>query len=158
MSNGVTMTKIDHDKFEVRVMKQDDLQAIIDIDARVTGSERIEYYEKKIAMMLDERGQITTSLVGEESGHVIGFIMGNVYMGEFGIPGHTASLDTIGIDPDYAGSGVGTLLLDEFIRHVKTIGVDNIQTLVDWKDIPLIRFFNRGGFTPSTKLNLEKKL
>ena len=152
------MTKLDLDKFEVRVMKQDDLQAIIDIDARVAGSERIEYYEKKIARMLDDQGQIVTSLVAVENGHIIGFIMGNVYMGEFGIPDHTASLDTIGIDPDYAGEGVGARLLDEFIRHVKTAGVDNIQTLVDWKDVNLLKFFNRNGFAPSTTINLEKQI
>ena len=85
------MTKIDHEKFEVRMMKQDDLQAIIDIDARVTGEERIEYYEQKISALLDKKGQIATSLVADNDGRVIGFIMGNVYIGEFGIPAHTAS-------------------------------------------------------------------
>jgi len=152
------MAKIDHDKFEVRMMKQDDLQAIIDIDARVTGEERMEYYEQKIANMLERKGQITTSFVADEHGHVIGFIMGKIYMGEFGIPESTASLDSIGIDPDYAGSGIGSLLLDEFISNVKVAGVTNIQTLVDWTDMPLLRFFNKNGFAPSMTINLEKKI
>jgi ribosomal protein S18 acetylase RimI-like enzyme len=139
-------------------MKQDDLQAIIDIDARVSGEERVEYYEQKITHMLDRAGQITTSFVAEEHGHVIGFIMGRIYMGEFGIPESTASLDTIGIDPDYAGAGLGTLLLDEFVTNVKAAGVSNIQTLVDWNDVRLLRFFNKNGFSPSSTINLEKTI
>ncbi len=150
--------KIDQDKFEIRVMRESDLQAIIDIDTKVTGTSRVEYYERKVASMLDKKGSIATSLVADNDGHVIGFIMGNIYTGEFGIPQTTASLDTIGIDPDYSGQGIGTLLLEEFIRHVGVAGVKNIQTLVDWDDIQLMKFFNRSGFIPSKTLNLEKRI
>lgn len=150
--------KIDQDKFEIRVMREGDLQAIIDIDAKVTGTKRVEYYERKVASMLDKKGSIATSLVADNDGHVIGFIMGNIYTGEFGIPQTTASLDTIGMDPDYSSQGIGTLLLEEFIRHVEAAGVNNIQTLVDWENIQLMKFFNRSGFIPSKTLNLEKRI
>jgi GNAT superfamily N-acetyltransferase len=152
------VTKVNHEKFEVRVMKQDDLQAIICIDARVTGNERVEYYEAKISSLLDHQGQIGTSLVAENDGRVIGFIMGKIYMGEFGIPESTASLDTVGLDPEFAGNGIGSLLLDEFIRNVKAAGVTSIQTMVVWSDIHLLRFFNKNGFVPSQTINLERKV
>ena len=150
--------KIDQDKFEIRVMRESDLQAIIDIDAKVTGTSRVEYYERKVASMLDKKGSIATSLVADNDGHVVGFIMGNIYTGEFGIPQTTASLDTIGMDPDHSSQGIGTLLLEEFIRHVEVAGVKNIQTLVDWDNIQLMKFFNRSGFIPSKTLNLEKRI
>ena len=150
--------KIDQDKFEIRVMRESDLQAIIDIDTKVTGTSRVEYYERKVASMLDKKGSIATSLVADNDGHVIGFIMGNIYTGEFGIPQTTASLDTIGVDPDYSSQGMGTLLLEEFIRHVGAAGVRDIQTLVDWDNIQLMKFFNRSGFIPSKTLNLEKRI
>ena len=152
------MVKIEEEKFGIRVMREGDLGAIIDIDAKVTGTRRSEYYERKVASMLDKKGSIATSLVGDYDGHVISFIMGNIYTGEFGIPQTTASLDTIGIDPDYASHGIGTLLLEEFIRHVRAAGVDSIQTLVDWKNAPLLKFFNKCGFVPSKTLNLEKRI
>lgn len=152
------MTKIEQEKFGVRVMRESDIEAIIGLDAKVTGSRRSEYYERKVASMLDKKGSIAASLVGEYKGRVIGFIMGNIYTGEFGIPQTTASLDTIGIDPDYAGQGIGTLLLEEFVNHVKTAGVDTIQTLVDWQDTKLLKFFNTCGFVPSKTLNLEKRI
>ncbi len=152
------MIRIDQDKFEIRIMREDDLQSIIDIDSRVTGFERVSYYERKMASMLDHRRSITTSFVGEYEGKVIGFIMGNIYTGEFGIPQTTASLDTIGIDPEYGKQGIGNLLFEEFVSNVRAAGVENIQTLVDWNDQQLLTFFNKCGFMPSKTLNLEKRI
>ncbi len=150
--------EIDMEKFEIRLLRQDDLEDLIRIDAKVTGEERDYYYQRKMESMVNRKGLIGTSFVAEYDGRVIGFIMGNIYIGEFGIPQTTASLDTIGIDPEYAKAGLGTLLLEEFVTNVEAAGVDSIQTLVDWENIALLRFFNRSGFVPSTKLNLERKI
>lgn len=84
--------------------------------------------------------------------------MGNIYTGEFGIPQTTASLDTIGIDPEYGKQGIGNLLFEEFVSNVRAAGVENIQTLVDWNDQQLLTFFNKCGFMPSRTLNLEKRI
>jgi ribosomal protein S18 acetylase RimI-like enzyme len=152
------MTKIDPEKFQIRIMKEKDLEAIVNIDAKVSGAVRRNYYERKMSMILDRKGSIATSLVADYHGKVIGFIMGNIFTGEFGIPQKTASLDTIGIDPDFGGQGVGMQLLEEFESHVRKAGAENIQTLVDWGNIPLTRFFNKSGFAPSKTINLEKQL
>ena len=152
------MAKIKQDKFGIRVMKEEDLESIVKIDAKVTGTRRDDYYERKMQTMLDSRGSIGTSLVADNDGKVVAFIMGNIYTGEFGIPQSTASLDTIGIDPAFAKSGIGSLLLEEFVRNLKAAGVENVQTLVDWNNLPLLRFFNKGGFVPSKTINLEKKI
>ena len=140
------------------MMRQDDIESVVDIDTKVFGIERMEYYERKMAQMLDKKGSIATSLVADYEGKVIGFVMGNIYTGEFGIPQKTASLDTIGIDPEYNRLGVASQLLEEFESHVKKAGVESIQTLVDRSNIPLTKFFDKSGFTPSTILNLEKSV
>lgn len=152
------MVKIDQDNLKIRLMTEKDLQAIVEIDERVTGNKRTEYYERKVASLLDNKASIATSLVAEYEGKVIGFIMGNIYTGEFGIPQTTASLDTIGIDPEYAKLGIGTQLMDKFIENLRVAGVENIQTLVDWNDSNLLKFFNKGGFFPSKTMNLEKRI
>ncbi|UCF08229.1 MAG: GNAT family N-acetyltransferase [Thermoplasmata archaeon] len=150
------MTKIDPEKLAIRLMKENDLEAIVGIDTKVGGAERKEYYEGKLTLMLDSIGSIATSLVAVYEGKVIGFVMGKVFRGEFGIPEKTASLDTIGVDPEYSGQGVGSKLMEEFENHVKMAGVENIQTLVDWENKSLMKFFNNSGFSPSRTLNLEK--
>jgi len=152
------MMKIDDEKFEIRVMRRGDLQAIIGIDEGVTGEVRNDYYERKVTTMLDMTGSIATSLVAEYDGKVIGFIMGNIFTGEVGIRQTTASLDTIGIDPEYKGHRIATLLLEEYMANVKAAGVNSIQTLVDWNDDVLLRFFGKSGFKPSQTLNLEKRI
>jgi ribosomal protein S18 acetylase RimI-like enzyme len=152
------MAKLARDKLEIRVMREEDLASIIDIDERVTGTKRSDYYELKMSQLLERQGQISMSLVAEYEGRVIGFIMGNIYMGEFGIPGNAASLDTIGVDPHFEKSGVGTMLLEDFTTNVEAAGARKMQTLVDLSNARLLAFFINGGFAPSDKLNLEKRI
>ena len=47
---------------------------------------------------------------------------------------------------------------DEFIDHLKSLGVRKINTLVDTNDTGLIRFFNANRFTPSQTVNLERTI
>ncbi len=152
------MTQIDPSKVTIRVMKSDDLDAVVEIDANVLGNKRSEYYERKCASALDDSCQMVTSLVAVYEDKVIGFIMGNVYLGEFGIPEATASLDTVGVHPDYQEKGVGIELIKQFITNVKKIQVEYIYALVDWNDWEMLRFFEKSGFVPAKALKLELEL
>ena len=84
----------------MRVLRQSDLDAIVAIDAHATGEARQEYYERKIAGILNRAANINTSIVCEIDGKVAGFIMGYVFFGEFGIADSTATIDTLGVHPD----------------------------------------------------------
>lgn len=143
---------------EVRVMRPDDLEAVVEIDAKVFGQRRPAYYERKMAIALDKTQQLVTSLVMEVEGKVAGFIMGEVYLGEFGLPETTATIDTIGVDPAYQGRGVGTTLFEAYVSHLRKIGVQSITTRVNWNDWSLLRFFEKVGFTPAKAVNLELAL
>jgi ribosomal protein S18 acetylase RimI-like enzyme len=143
---------------EVRVMRPDDLEAVVEIDTQVFGRRRPEYYERKMALVLDGVQQLVTSLVIEVGGQVAGFIMGQVYLGEFGVPETTATVDTIGVDPAYQGRGVGSTLFEEYASHLRKIGVQSITTRVNWNDWGLLRFFEKVGFAPAKTVNLELRL
>jgi len=142
----------------VRVMRPEDLDAVVDIDAQVFGQRRPEYYQRKMARLLDGTQQLVTSLVIEVEGKLAGFIMGEVYLGEFGVPETTATIDTIGVDPAYQGSGVASTLFQEYASHLRRIGVRSITTRVNWNDWGLLRFFEKVGFTPTPVVNLELSL
>jgi predicted N-acetyltransferase YhbS len=152
------MPRIDPDKLIIRVMKEEDMDAIVDIDARVLGQRRPDYYERKCALALDDARQLVTSLVAEQDDRVVGFIMGNVYLGEFGIPETMASLDTIGVHPDYQGQGLAIELMKEFVTNLRKAGVERIYTLVNWNDWELLRFFEKSGFVPAKVVNLELQI
>ena len=84
----------------IRLMKADDFDAVVGIDEKVMKVSRPEYYELKFDKLFSSQDYLPTSLVAvSEDGTVVGFIMGELYMGEYGIFQEEASLDTIGVDP-----------------------------------------------------------
>ena len=142
-------------KVEIRPLNSDDFDAVVEIDEKVFDRARPGYYETKFARALDEKDRLVLSLVAELEGKVVGFVMCELFVGEYGIPATTATLDTIGINPDFQGKGVGKQLMADFIGHVRKAGVQKINTLVDWNDWQLIRFFSASGFAPAKTINLE---
>ncbi len=153
------MAKLAEEDVEIRVMKESDVEPVTEIDYKVFGKRRPQYYERKIAEVLDqESGRLVTSLVAELGGQVVGFIMGSVYLGEFGIPETIASIDTIGVDPEYQRQGIAGYLLDEFRTTVAKAGVNKIHTLVSWTDTDLLGFFANMGFAAANTLNLKLEL
>jgi ribosomal protein S18 acetylase RimI-like enzyme len=140
-------------------MKPDDFDAVVAIDEKVLKAPRPEYYERKFEKLFESRDYIPGSLVAEhEDGRVVGFVMGEIYLGEYGIFQEEATLDTIGVDPDCQHRGVGKQLIDEFIDHLRDVGVKKVHTLVGLDDTQLISFFNANRFSPSKTINLERAL
>jgi ribosomal protein S18 acetylase RimI-like enzyme len=132
---------------------------VVGIDEKVLKAPRLEYYEMKFEKLFKSSDYLPTSLVAEEEdGTVVGFVMGVLYMGEYGIFREEATLDTIGVDPSYQHRGIGNQLIDEFMDHLKRLGVQKINTLVDWNDSKLIHFFSANQFSPSKSINLERSL
>ncbi len=152
------MSKVDPNKLAIRVMKKEDIEAIVEIDAKVLGEERPDYYDRKCSLALDHSMQMVTSLVAVYEDKVIGFIMGNVFLGEFGIPESMATLDTIGVHPDYQGQGVAVELIRQFMTNVKKTQVEHIYTFVKWNDWGMLRFLEKSGFGPSKSVTLEVNL
>ncbi|MBW1903012.1 MAG: GNAT family N-acetyltransferase [Deltaproteobacteria bacterium] len=152
------MPKIDPSKLTIRLMKREDVGAIVEIDEKVLGERRPDYYERKCDAVLDASNQMVTSLVAVYDKKVVGFIMGNVYLGEFGIPEATASLDTIGVHPDYQKQGVALELISQFISNVKKAQVEYIYALVNWNDWDMLKFLEKSNFVPSRAVKLELPL
>ncbi len=145
---------------KIRLMQADDFAAVVGIDGKVLKASRPEYYEMKFEKLFQSRDYLPTSLVAEEEdGTVVGFVMGELYMGEYGIFQQEATLDTIGVDPNYQHRGIGEQLINEFTDHLKALGVQKINTLVDRNDSKLMHFFSANQFSPSkTIINLERHL
>jgi len=145
---------------KIRLMKADDFDAVVGIDEKVLKTSRPEYYEMKFEKLFNSKDYLPTSLVAEtENGALAGFIMGELYMGEYGIFQQEATLDTIGVDPDFQHQGIGAQLMNEFLDHLRALGVQKINTLVDRNDSGLMHFFNANQFSPSkTIVNLERRL
>ncbi len=144
-------------RLTIRPLTMDDLDAIVEMDRKVLGKRRPEYWRKKIEFP-NPRYPLSC-LVAELDSQVIGFIVGEVSGWEFGIPEHIGWVSTIGVDPAYQHKGVARKLSQEFIRNLKAIGVGVVYTLVNWSDWDLLRFFRAMGFTRGGEMiNLELKI
>lgn len=141
----------------MRPLTISDLDAIAEIDWKVLGKVRRDYWKQKIE--LPNPRYPLAGLVAEVEEKVIGFIVGEVSGWEFGIPETVGWISTIGIDPDYQHRGVARALSQEFIKNLKSIGVSVVYTLVNWSDWDLLKFFRAMGFTRGGEMiNLELKI
>ena len=72
-------------------MESDDIDAVVGIDEKVLKVSRPEYYEMKFEKLFNSKDYLPASLVAEdENGKLVGFVMGEIYMGEYGIfPGRS---------------------------------------------------------------------
>jgi ribosomal protein S18 acetylase RimI-like enzyme len=156
-AGGDDYESLSRDRVPVRSMKEDDLAAAVRIDRKLTGRDRSAYYAAKLREMLTESG-IRVSLVAEEDGFVVGFVMARVDFGEFGKVDKAAILDTIGVHPGFAGSGIGHALLSQLFLNLATLQVETVLTQVSPENIGLQRFLYSCGFHPSQRLMLSKTI
>jgi len=140
----------------IRPLEHDDLEAIVEIDRKVLGENRKEYWERKLESLGKKSAQ--TSFVAEVEDKVVGFILGDISGWEFGVPDTIGWIDTIGVDPLYQKKGLATSLANELVRNLKDLGVTTIYTLVSWNDWDLLQFFHARGFTRGDMINLEMKI
>jgi len=140
----------------IRTMSSKDLQGITEIDEKVLGQSRPEYWEKKLAKV--EQQSPVASMVAEMDQKVVGFIIGDASGWGYGAPKSIGWIDTIGIDPDYQRRGIADMLMVEMINNLKRLGVDTINTFVNWRDWTLLQFFDASGFQRGSMINLELKI
>jgi len=141
-----------------RLMKSEDFDAVVQIDAKVLHHARPEYYQKKFQRLIKSNDCVETSLVAEdENGTIVGFIMGELIIGDFGICSDDATLDTMGVDPDFQRQGIGKMLMNDFVLHLQQLEVEKLHTLVDKNDDRLMHFYAASRFNPSeTFINMER--
>jgi ribosomal protein S18 acetylase RimI-like enzyme len=137
----------------IRTMVPSDLDQIVEIDIKVLGKQRPEYWEMKLELV-EKRSQFSAH-VAELDGKVIGFIIGGASRWEYGVPENIGWIDTIGVDPDYQRKGIAKILFTEMKNNLKKAGVDTIITFVTRRDPVLLKFFNSLGFQKGDMINLE---
>jgi hypothetical protein len=78
-------------------MSQQDLDAVVAIDAVASGRRRPRYFELMLERAV-KQAALQVSLAAEVDGRVVGFVIASLYYGEYGVSEPTASLDAIAVD------------------------------------------------------------
>jgi len=157
--------------YRVRPMSEKDIEAIIAIDARLTGErgpDRAGFWRGLLSIQLPGAGegetpppavpyhlcQVAETAAG--SPRVVGFIIGDVQSWQFGLPRH-GRIVAIGVDPEHARSGVATMLAESLLSVLRRMGLPFVQCLVRPGD-SLGAFFASLGFEQPGFQILEKEL
>ncbi|MBD3867361.1 MAG: GNAT family N-acetyltransferase [Acidobacteria bacterium] len=148
---------LDTDQVLVRTMTEDDLGSVVLIDAASSGRSRPTYFGKLIEKSV-KLADLSISLVAELEGRVVGFVVGTLYYGEFGVAEPSASIDVIGVDGRYRRKQVGQALMRQLRINLSALRITSLRTEVSWDDFDLLAFFRSAGFRPSNRLCLEREL
>ncbi|MBI2896747.1 MAG: GNAT family N-acetyltransferase [Deltaproteobacteria bacterium] len=152
----MTTTERETPTISVRALNPGDLDDIVRIDGKLTGRSRRAYYKVMLQSALGEG--VRVSLGAELGGTFVGFLIGSVYYGEYGQPEPFATLETVGVHPDFRSKGVASALWEQFATNLKGLRITKVQTQVDWNDTGLVRFFDHVGFRHSSRICLERAL
>ena len=140
----------------IRAMTLKDLDRIVEIDEKVIGQSRPEYWEMKLELV--EKQSPMASLVAVVEGEIIGFIIGDSSGWSYGVAENIGWIDTIGVDPNAQRAGIAKMLLTEMVTNLKKDGVEKVYTFVNWRDWGLLQFFDVMGFRKGDMINLEMKV
>ena len=140
----------------VRPLTELDVEAVCRIDERITGQYRPEVWEQRIAYYI--RRDPDSSQVAEVDGRVVGFMLGEVRGGEFGLDEPTGWVEFFGVDPSAREQGIGRGLIEALLRHFKENGAHVARTMVAARDKDIAAFVSAMGFTQAPVTALEKRL
>jgi len=146
---------LDTDHVEIRTLRATDLDWVVRIDAEHLGRRRSEYFKLKLSEMDKDTG-VRISLAAMVKKEPAGFLMGRLYYGEFGLPEPTAILDSLGVSRAFKGQHVAKALMRQLEMNLSGLGIERIQTQVEWDQFDLVRFFGHAGFRPAARLCLER--
>lgn len=150
-------SSLEHQDVVVRKLLPADLDAVIRLDAKITGRRRTEYFKLKLKENLAETG-IKVSLAAEIDGLFVGYLLARVYYGEFGMTEPAAVLDSLGVHPEFQHRGAGAALIRQLRMDLGALGVGRLQTEVSWEDTDVLSFFRHEGFRPAPRLCLDLEI
>lgn len=148
---------LETDAVLVRSLEPSDLGSLIEIDALATGRRRPLYFERMLERAV-EKADLQASLVAELDERPVGFVLATLFYGEYGLTEPSASIDAIGVAPEYRGRRVGRALLRQLLLNLAALRIERVRTEVPWNDFNLLAFFERNGFAPAGRICLERPL
>lgn len=143
------------DDVRIRPLTELDIEGICRIDERIGGRYRPEVWEQRVVYYM--RRDPDSSQVAEHDGKVVGFMMGEVRGGEFGLEEPTGWIEFFGVDPDARGRAIGRRLCESLLAHFRERGAQVARTMVASRDEDIEGFLRAMGFADAPLVALERR-
>ena len=115
----------------VRALTQQDLDAVVAIDAALEGRARRAYFQRRLTAAL-KQPELHVQLAAVDADGLVGYIMARRTSGEFGQPQPALRLEVIGVRSDRRRLGTGKQLMDALVSYAVRHGVADLRTTATW--------------------------
>lgn len=141
----------------VRAVRADDLEAVITIDAEITGLRKPKYWAEIYRRYGSGHRRERFFLVAQTGGKIAGFVIGEVRDWEFGSP-RCGWVFAISVRADTRLSGVGARLLESICEGFRRLGVIKVRTMLSRDNHLILSFFRSQGMMAARFIPLELDL
>jgi predicted N-acetyltransferase YhbS len=130
---------------KLRRLAPQDLPAVVDIDAQITGRSRRAYFERRLQAAL-RAPALHVQFAAEEDGVLEGYVLARKLEGEFGRVEPALRLEVISVRPGEQGHGFGDALLGALEADARKHGTFELRTQATWRDHAMLSFLDHAGF------------
>ncbi len=140
---------------KVQPLTKEQLDAVVALDRRITGSPRRNYFTRRLdaALRWPKRH---LQVAAWHDGALIGFVLARREGGEFGRPDAFVVLESVGVDPTSQHHGVGQKMVSSLADLMRERDVHALVTQVDWRNHEMLRFLDGAGFALEPRLLLAR--
>ncbi len=137
----------------IRAAVAADIPAVIDLDKRITGIDKPEYWADIFERYGKRPKRFFLVAKGDEPA-LLGFIIGEVRAWEFGSP-PSGWVFALGVDPEARLKKIGSRLFDAICARLAEAGVDKVRTMLARDDELNMTFFRSQGMMAGPFIQLE---
>jgi len=132
-------------QLKLRRMVPADLDAVVALDAALTGRTRRAYFERRLAAAL-RQPELHLQFTAEEGGAFRGHALARVLEGEFGRTRPGLRLEVISVSPEGQSHGVGRALHQALEEAAKKRSINEFHTAAAWRNHAMLRFLDGIGY------------
>ena len=129
----------------IRALTQQDLDAVVTIDAATEGRVRRAYFQRRVTAAL-KQPELHVQLAAVDGGELIGYILARRTVGEFGRPQPGLRLEIVGVRPDRRQHGIGKMLVSALASYAQRHGVADLRTTAAWNQHRMLAWLEANGF------------
>ncbi len=138
----------------IRALTQQDLDAVVAIDAAIVGRARKAYFQRRVNAAI-KQPELHVQLAAVDAKGLAGYILARRTQGEFGRIKQSLRLEVLGVQAERQSHGVGRQLLDALRGYAARREVPELRTVAAWTDHGMMRWLDAMGFKLSSELIMQ---
>ncbi len=138
----------------IRALTEQDLDAVVAIDAAIVGRVRRAYFERRVSAAI-KQPELHVQLAAVDAQGLAGYILARRAQGEFGRVRSSLRLEVLGVHAQRQSRGVGRRLMDALTVYARRHDVAELRTVAAWTDHGMLRWLDAMGFRLAGDLVLE---